>query len=663
MPEQEVDPQLIEQTRREINRLVAEVESLAGSDLSPDEFYAEFCRRLFGGLAAQALALWMKTPNGNLQVRFQINLQQVGLDYDAGKKAHEELLRQALTQTRPFIALPYSGAGEGSEGLSLNNPTGFLLVLSPILLDGATTGIIEVFLDPARRATAQQGYLNFVGRLASEVSKYLRNRQFRQIRTEQERWNAIDTYVRTVHGGLNPRQVAYLISNEGKKLIECERLSVALKQGKKAKMLAISGQDVVEKRSNLVQRMGKLAARVIKHGENLVYTGKMEDHWPKDVKTALDRYLEESGSKVVAVVPMKDERDFGVRGKASSALIVEMIEDGNEPSEMGARIEVVGKHGAVALYNALEYHRIPALWLFKWLGNSTEWIHSRTFPKIMAGVLAIALLAVAGFLVPWPLRLEGKGELVPEKRRTVFAPVPGLVDSVKVDHNDAVEEGSLLAEIKNPDVEREILKISGEKASSEEQLRSMRDERAKKPSDAELGGKIEQKAQEVSGLERQLESVKKQQDQLKVVSPISGRVMDWKVKEKLRLKPVQQGDVLMEIAQVDGPWVLEVDFPENTVTHLNKAMAASKDKKVPVTFVLSASPDRTYHGTLIELATQAQSVEQKNIIKGKIAIDPKEGVPQIKGVEVRAKADCGPHPVGYVLLRELIDFIREYVFF
>jgi hypothetical protein len=35
----------------------------------------------------------------------------------------------------------------------------------------------------------------------------------------------------------------------------------------------------------------------------------------------------------------------------------------------------------------------------------------------------------------------------------------------------------------------------------------------------------------------------------------------------------------------------------------------------------------------------------------------------VSGIEVRAKVNCGDHPLGYVLFRELIDFVREYVFF
>ena len=38
-----------------------------------------------------------------------------------------------------------------------------------------------------------------------------------------------------------------------------------------------------------------------------------------------------------------------------------------------------------------------------------------------------------------------------------------------------------------------------------------------------------------------------------------------------------------------------------------------------------------------------------------------EGTSMVSGIEVRAKVNCGNYPLGYVLFRELIDFVREYV--
>ena len=50
------------------------------------------------------------------------------------------------------------------------------------------------------------------------------------------------------------RETAYTIVNEGRRLIGCDRVSVAIKRGRTCKVEAISGQDTIESRSNVVTR-------------------------------------------------------------------------------------------------------------------------------------------------------------------------------------------------------------------------------------------------------------------------------------------------------------------------------------------------------------------------------------------------------------------------
>lgn len=672
MPEQEIDPEVLNQTRREISRLVAEIEQLAQQEMSAGEFYGEFLRRVQVALAAWACALWMRTPSGNLQLQSQVNLQNAGVDLnDYVRHAHHELLRHVLAQSRPMLFAPNSGPTDGAGASLVNNPTQLLLVAVPILLDGQAIGLVEVFQDPARRSAAHQGYLQFASRMAGEVGKFLKNSQFRQMLGQQKRWNQVDAFSRSVHGGLNARQVAYLIANEGKRLIECERLSVALARGRKTRIEAISGQDVVEHRSNLVNAMAKLAGAVLKHGENLIYTGAVEEHWPQDIKVALEHYLREGNSKLVAVVPLTDQREFGLKGKAKGAIIAEMIEDAAEPEEMGARVEVVARHGSLAIYNALEHQRVFLLPVWRVVGNATQTLgHSTLSKAAIFSCIALATI-LALILIPWPLKLEGRGDLVPKERRTVFAPVAGMVKSVKVKHNDQTEQGSLVAEMSNPQLERELSRLQGEVRAAEQLKRAYEAERQQKGKfDAEIGGKITEQTQMIENLRQQILLVQAQMENLRVLSPVRGRVMDWMPREKLLLRPVEQGEALLEVADTSGPWVLEVEFPESVVTHIARARRNTPNGELPVTFVLSASPEKTYHGRLIEFSTQARVVEQENVLEAKVAIDPSEDLAlRIKdgtmpaGIEVRAKVDCGPHSLGYVLFRQVIDFAREYVFF
>jgi hypothetical protein len=69
-------------------------------------------------------------------------------------------------------------------------------------------------------------------------------------------------------------------------------------------------------------------------------------------------------------------------------------------------------------------------------------------------------------------------------------------------------------------------------------------------------------------------------------------------------------------------------------------------------------------GTLVQLSNQAQLVEKDNVVRARVVLDePLAEADRRSGLEVRVKADCGPHPLGFVLFRELIDFVRSWVFF
>jgi multidrug efflux pump subunit AcrA (membrane-fusion protein) len=675
MSEPQIDPRLVDQTRREIGRLVSEIEHLASSDVSPAEFYAETMRRVYTALAARAVALWIRTPQGNLQLQFQVNLPPFD---DAARPPHDELLRYIVSKQEASVVAPQSGPGEMGAPASIQNPTPFLLVLAPIIVDNDTLGICEVFQDPSRRSTAQAGYVQFLKRVAGEIAKFIKNGRYRLILNQQAQWNQVEGFIRTVHGGLQPTQVAYLIANEGKRLIQCERLSVAVRRGKKAKIVAISGQDVVEQRSNLIRRLTMLATKVINHGENLVYSGQIESHWPGDVQSALKEYIDESGSKLIIIVPMVDSREFADRpGKATSALLCEMIEDPAPVEDMAAKVDVVSRHGAIALANALEHEDVFLLGLWKGIGKSTRWMRGRGLPKVVA---VLALLAAVGtflWLFPYPLRLEGRGELVPELRRVVTAPVDGEVKAVKVKHGDLTEETTPVALMASVELEKQQEEIRGEIRRLESQQRELESRRVDAGKlDPELDTQTADVQLKLASLRERERLLAPELEKLVVKSPIRGTVTTWDP-EMMQGRQIKQGDPILEISNVEGKWVVEVDLPENAMVHIARAQAALGES-LPVEFVLSSNPDTVYKGRLLEIGTQAAPVEQENFVKAKVEIEEDQGLVQtvreaterenanaakVSGLEVRAKVNCGPKPLGYVLFRELIDFVREYVFF
>src|SRR5207248_10531213 len=127
------------------------------------------------------------------------------------------------------------------------NPTRYMILLAPIIVEKQVAGLVEIWQDPDRNPEAQRGFLNFLVRMAELASSYTRNYQLRQMVGQQQLWTQLEAFARQIHGSLNPIEVGYLVANEGRRLIDCDRVSVAQRVGKKAKIEAISGADVVEK--------------------------------------------------------------------------------------------------------------------------------------------------------------------------------------------------------------------------------------------------------------------------------------------------------------------------------------------------------------------------------------------------------------------------------
>jgi len=228
-PDPRTNAQVIEQERRRLSQRLDEVARLCEGTLPPGSFYGELLQRLLESLAAVAGSVWIRTPQGNLQQQFQVNMQQAGLDNDNARSQHDALLRLAFMQPQPMSLPPNSTMGPAEDGRpSPGNPTPYLLLLVPIRQNEQTIGLIEVLQGPNRPAAAVPGFLQYMAMMADLASRYQRNQLVGQLVGQQQLWTQLEAFARTIHSSLNPLEVSYHISSEGRRLIECDRVSVAV---------------------------------------------------------------------------------------------------------------------------------------------------------------------------------------------------------------------------------------------------------------------------------------------------------------------------------------------------------------------------------------------------------------------------------------------------
>src|SRR5271165_649347 len=432
--EQPPDDNLIEQTRRQIQALVGEITQLARQNMAPGQFYGEFLNRVVSALAAIGGVVWTTGENGQLALQYELNLQQTGLLEDEEKqKSHSRLLYKLLNNPdvaggNGVLVPPHSGFGDDAAA----NPTEFLLVFGPLRTDLEMVGLVEIFQRAEATQQVQQGYLRFLVQMCELAGDFLKSHQLRHFSDRQVLWARLQEFTRAVHSSLEPIETAYTIANEARRLIECDRVSVAIRKGNRCTIEAISGQDVFDKRSNTVRLLGRLASAVVATGEPVWYAGDTRDLAPQ-VEDAVQEYVDDAHSKMIAVLPLgrpRPNEDAEQHEKDDAegpvgALIVEQIEDNRVAPAMAQRIDVVCRHSSVAMANAVEHQSLFLMPLWRAIGKSKFIVQARTLPKTI--LVAVAVLVVIVLLCVWPadFDLHAKGTLEPINRKDVYAGIEG----------------------------------------------------------------------------------------------------------------------------------------------------------------------------------------------------------------------------------------------
>ena len=685
----QVDQKSIESTKQQIRALVNEIAKLSKSDIAPEQYYAEFLQRIVSALAAIGGAVWTINERGKLELAYQIKLSRTLVDPEAPEaQQHFGLLANVLKTGEPQLAPPQSGTGEpGTSG----NPTNTLIVLAPLKSDGAVEGVLEIFQRPNVQPASQRGYLQFVLQMCELAAEWLKSRKLRHLGDRQTLWAQVDQFSRAVHEGIDIRQVTYNIANEGRRLIDCDRLSVALLKGRRCQIQAISGQDNVDDRSNIVMALARLATTVVATEEPLWYNGVTSD-LPPQVEDALEDYIEESHARTVAVLPIRNTNELPSHlkeeelddeasahqqhGEVIGALIIEQIESNLPQASIGPRMDLVFEHSSRALSNAVEHNNLFLMPLWRAIGKARWIVQARTLPKTVAITAAILALIIAMIVVPAPFKLRAEGELQPANKRDVFAEVSGVVDELFVDHGDMVKAGDKIALVRNTDLEVELEQVSGSYRATEQRLfaiqRAMNEATRKEDVD-KFSSEKRQVIEELDSLERRLKLLEARKETLIVRAPTDGEVITWNLEKLLKRRPVQVGQTLLTIADTEGEWRLELFMSEKRMGHLHGAlqhtMASADDPsaaQLDVQYVLSSDPGNRREGkirpTSIDSVAQIHE-EHGHSVKLLVDIDNKKLVDPRPGQTATAYVYAGKRSVGYVWLHEAFEWIQTQVLF
>jgi len=673
------DANLVEETKRQIRSIVREIAQLCQRDISEAEFFDGFLTRVVSALAAEGGAIWTLSESGEPELAYQINLAAAGLT-DTGETAarHARLLKRAAAEGEPLLAPPKSGGDSADEA---GNPSDKLLLLALLRSDAGPYAVVEIFQRPGGGPTSQRGYIRFLSQMCDLGRGYLNSNRLRQFSDRQQLWQRLEQFIQAAHATLRPKSVAFAVANEGRRLIDCDRLSVLVARGGHLRVEAVSGQDEAERRSSVVMGQERLAGLVARAGEPLWFEAAGGDADadalpPPEIETALHDYLDTSHARKLAVIPLyaassRPATAASQRGsKPVGAIVAETISEGAEHDFRRPRVEVAASHAGPALANALAHDNLFLLPLWRSRGRVWSAFRGRRLFKSLfwLGLVFAAVLALC--VVPADFDIEAGGLMQPVVERRVYAEIDGVVTAVAAEHGKSFKRGAVLAELDNTELAVTLAQLQGQQRAAQSRVRTIRraltEGNLRADEEIRLDGELLELQETLASLEERIALHQQQRKLLKVRAPIDGQVVTWRVRDQLMHRPVQKGQVLLSVVDPRSQWRLELRVPERRMGHINAAYRWAKEQGQPlrVTFMPATSPGAKFEGRVesIEMSADVRG-EEGNSVLVRVAFDRKKVSELRPGSTVTAKIHCGRRAIGYVWFHEVVEFVRSKVLF
>ncbi len=302
--------------------------------------------------------------------------------------------------------------------------------------------------------------------------------------------------------------------------------------------------------------------------------------------------------------------------------------------------------------------------------RSSSTAMSSSFLRRMAigGLIAIALATVS--LWPWSFRIHSTGRLQPVEQRSVFVTADGFIEEIMVGDGENVEADQPLLRVKSHLLDREIERIRGELATLREKRSGI--DIALNEAAAEFAGRSNAESSqsklttelrvldvEEKGLAEQMKLIESELEKLVIRAPIAGTVVAHDLQKYLDRRPVKCGDMLFRIADMEGPWQLELEIADRDLSYIVKHFVDKTDSP-KIDYTLAADPATHLEATLSWLAPIAyRRPENGVVVEAHATIDSKQLDKRHMGAKVDATFACGKQPIWFIWSRPLVEELQR----
>ncbi|PHS12274.1 MAG: hypothetical protein COA78_08455 [Blastopirellula sp.] len=663
--------------RRQLESLLDDLADLAESGIDQQQFFAELADRAVFAISALGASIWKLGPSNQLVSVHNTDLTKVYPNLNTKQQqllADQQSLASVIQRNEPTTV----------RSVHTNNEAGHLIFACPVIVANQTWGILALYHSPNLPQAAQNGYLQLCQALGEIIAHYRSGCILEEHAVSHRQWQNYLNFARSAHRDLDEKKTAYRLANDARNCLDVDRVTIATKQGSRCKVQAMSGIDTVNHRANVVKKLERLIASVIRLDHPLIFTGDTSDLAPQ-IEQPLNDYLEETPCRILAIFPLREPEDeiqtedqsIPTRLKPTlGVLVVEQLE-ATDVEQLVTRSNEIVDHASTALHNARRYGQVPLrpVWqALAFLLSLFAWHRLSTTLKIL---IPVSAAVTSTFFIPMNFDIELRGQLLPKLERHIYAPANGDVDRVLVQHGDMVGQGETLIQLSSSEFQLDRVEISGELQNAISERESIRIQRIQNRDDSlrdnrnsrrpvrldQLSADESRLTEKITNLEKQLKLLQQREAELTLNSPIAGQVLSWNIDETLEMRPIQRGQSLLKVADISGPWVLEFDMPDKSSKHVQDAKNSIQEQ-LSITFQLVNEPGEQYQAKLSEIGKVVDTNQSQDgpVVKLIADFDKAEIDHLHRGLTVIGRVHCGQRSVAYVWTYQLVESVRRRFF-
>jgi RND family efflux transporter MFP subunit len=604
-----------------------DIEKVFASTLEMDQLLPLIGSKICETLECEAVNVWMVQGDDSILLMHQAG-EDPTTQQGMTQKGGEGIAGDVSDTGEPVLIT--EPENERLVRRNLNTEEGQVesIAVAPLLDKESLVGVVEA-VNRIDGTPFDDDDLFVLSNLSETASIALRNAGLLMAERKVEILEMLVTVSHEITSTLNLERVLQTIVNAPQAVIPYERAAVALDQGGRYKLSAVTGVTQVDAGApdiaplNDILRWAMLSNEVVhvrQHGDKV-------DAAREETRAKFQSYFETSGMRGFYAIPLTDDTGrVGVLGLESA-----------DPDFLSTAhleiLQVLAGQATVALRNAQMYKEVPFISVLQpVLERKRKFMAmDKRRRALFVAAAAAVLIFLAGF--PLPLRVDGDAVVAPLHSAQIQPEVEGVVSKVYVHEGDHVTQGQVIAELADWEA-RSVLA----QAQAKYQTALLQMNRSLAANDGSEAGVQRMQADfwksEVARDEELL-------DKTRLRSTIDGLVATPHV-ENLVGKRLQYGDSFAEIVDTSRA-IVDVAVDDTDAAPLRAGAHAS--------IKLNSFPTRTFRGDVMVVSPKGILQGDSRVFFARVAVANQDGAIRA-GMEGRGKVRVGWYPAGYVLFRK-----------